>query len=261
VLVVSASNGQGDVLGYGGGRSRDIVVRSVSASGVVVRVSMVSELLGDGPDVADRVGALGRGRRVGREYGPEREGVVVGVVLQDTASQSLRSTIGCRNADTYTTGVAIFDDAPKARKTIMPGRRITWLGLSIAGIALVMVGTGCIPVGPPAPNPPAASLQITPSPAKFPTTPPPYWPMPIVPVTVTNTGHAAVGSIVVHPVGVYSVPSNNCTTLAPGQHCVANVQFCPTSPNHYLNTLLVTGRNAVTGSSVQAKVTLDGTAT
>ena len=129
------------------------------------------------------------------------------------------------------------------------------------------------PTDPPATSPPTsvtptttpiattASLGVTPSPAAFPSTPPPYSPMPIVVVTITNTGAAAVNSIVVHPVGVYSVPSNTCTTLLPGQSCVADVQFCPTSPNHYLNTLTVTGQNAATGSPVSASITLDGTAT
>ena len=86
--------------------------------------------------------------------------------------------------------------------------------------------------------------------------------MPIVPVTITNTGGVAVSSIVVHPVGVYSVPSNTCTTtLMPGQSCGAQVQFCPTSPGHYLNTLVVTGKDAVTGSPLQVSITLDGIAT
>lgn len=106
-----------------------------------------------------------------------------------------------------------------------------------------------------------ARLQINPSTAKFPSTPPPYWPMPIVHVTVTNTGGVTVRSIVVHPVGVYSVPSTTCTTLTPGQSCDAQVQFCPTSPGHYLNTLSVTGQNAVTGTPLQTSITLDGTAT
>jgi hypothetical protein len=85
--------------------------------------------------------------------------------------------------------------------------------------------------------------------------------MPIELVTITNTGGGTARSVVVHPVGVYSVPSSTCTTLTPGQVCVAEVQFCPTSPNHYLDTLMVTGEDAATGSRLQASVTLDGTAT
>ena len=85
--------------------------------------------------------------------------------------------------------------------------------------------------------------------------------MPIVHVTITNTGGAAVSVIVVHPVGVYSVPSNTCANLAPGQSCAADVQFCPTSPGHYVNALSVTGQVAVTKLPLQASATLDGTAT
>ena len=132
---------------------------------------------------------------------------------------------------------------------------------------------------PPATNPPATSpptraaskttatvaatarLLGNPSTAKFPSTPPPYWPMPIVHVTVTNTGGVTVRSVVVHPVGVYSVPSSSCTTLTPGQSCDAQVQFCPTSPGRYLNVLSVTGQNAISGTPLQASITLDGTAT
>jgi hypothetical protein len=117
------------------------------------------------------------------------------------------------------------------------------------------------PTTPPTTEAATASLRISPSMAEFPSTPPPYWPMPIVHVTITNTGGAAVSSIVVHPVGVYSVPSNTCANLAPGQSCSADVQFCPTSPGHYVNALSVTGEVAVTRSSLQASATLDGTAT
>lgn len=131
------------------------------------------------------------------------------------------------------------------------------------------VAPSTVPTTPPAKKPPTTttvattvSLHMTPSTASFPTTPPPYWPMPIVPVTITNTGGRAVSSIVVHPVGVYSIPSNTCTTtLMPGQSCSAQVQFCPTSPGHYLDALLVSGHDAVTGSPMQVSITLDGTAT
>jgi hypothetical protein len=84
--------------------------------------------------------------------------------------------------------------------------------------------------------------------------------MPIVPVTVTNSGGVAIRAIVVHPVGVYSVPSSSCTELMPGQSCVAKVQFCPRSPGQYLNTLVITGTDA-TGTPMQTSITLHGTAT
>jgi len=108
----------------------------------------------------------------------------------------------------------------------------------------------------------STGLSITPTPANFPSTPPPYSPMPIVPVTITNTGTHAVSSIVVNPVGVYSIPSNTCsTTLMPGQSCTAQVQFCPSSPGSYVNTLVVTGQDVVTATSLEATATLNGTAT
>lgn len=109
--------------------------------------------------------------------------------------------------------------------------------------------------------PKVAAMQISPSTADFPSTPPPYWPMPIVHVTVTNSGATTIDSVVVHPIGVYSVPSSNCTTLAPGQSCGADVQFCPTSPGNYVDTLTVTGQNAATASPLQAAITVEGTAT
>jgi hypothetical protein len=157
----------------------------------------------------------------------------------------------------------------------MRERRAMRVGIGVAAIAVGLLATGCLRPLPPGPShppvttrptvttrPPApASLQGKPSTATFPSTPPPYWPMPIVPVTITNTGGVTVRSIVVHPVGVYSVPSSTCTTLTPGQSCVAHVQFCPSSPNHYLDTLMVTGQNAVTGAALHASITLDGTAT
>jgi len=144
----------------------------------------------------------------------------------------------------------------------MRQRRTTQVGTCVAALAVAIVSTGCLPVPPTPPGPPPpASLQIKPSPAKFPTTPPPYSPMPIVTVSITNTSQVAVRSIVVHPVDVYSVPRNTCSTLAPGHSCTADVQFCPTSPHHYLDTLIVTGNNAVSGTPVQATTTLDGTAT
>jgi hypothetical protein len=135
-------------------------------------------------------------------------------------------------------------------------------GIVVGAIAMVGFTAVCLPRFPlGAVTAPVASLRVSPSPARFPTTPPPYWPMPIVRVTITNNGHARVRSIVVHPISVYSVPSNSCSTLAPGQHCVASVQFCPTHPGHYVDTLAVTGKNAATGAPVRASVTLTGTAT
>jgi hypothetical protein len=143
----------------------------------------------------------------------------------------------------------------------MPGRRTGRIGLAIATIAVALLASGCLPPAPPGGGGGTPSLKVTPSPARFPTTPPPYSPMPVVHVTITNNGTDTIGSIVVHPVGVYSVPSNNCSTLTPGRSCTADVQFCPSSPNRYVETLMVTGRDTKNAASIQAGTTLDGTAT
>ena len=137
------------------------------------------------------------------------------------------------------------------------------LGVVVAAVGIGVLGTGCFPrlPVPPTQSVSTTQLRVRPSPAKFPSTPPPYWPMPIVKVTVTNTGNTTIKAVVVHPVGVYSVPSSTCKTLGPGQHCVASVQFCPTKPNRYVDTLVVTGKNAVTGKQVRATATLEEIAT
>ena len=96
--------------------------------------------------------------------------------------------------------------------------------------------------------------------------------MPIVQVTVTNSGGQPIRSLVVNGIGVYSVPNlgepNNCfnygpalAALAPGQSCVGDIQFCPTAPGSYQNQLVVTGQAATSGASVQATTMLNGTAT
>ena len=140
------------------------------------------------------------------------------------------------------------------------------MGVVVVAVVIGVLSSGWVPQLPlrmgtaSATVTPTAGLRLSPSPAKFPSTPPPYWPMPIVKVTVTNIGKTTIKSIVVHPVSVYSVPSKTCTTLKPGQRCVARVQFCPTSPGRYVDALSVTGKTK-TGKPVTAKVTLSGTAT
>jgi len=144
----------------------------------------------------------------------------------------------------------------------MWGERTVRFGLGMAALTVGLVTAGCLVPSTPAPVAPA-KLSTNPSTAVFPTTPPPYSPMPIVPVTVTNTGGHAADAIVVSGVGVYSVPQNTCitATLNPGQSCVADIQFCPSSPNTYDNQLVVTGKDAVTGAPLQATTQLDGVAT
>lgn len=144
----------------------------------------------------------------------------------------------------------------------MGGLRAVRVGLGIAAIAVGLVTAGCLAPSTPAPPAPA-SLSMSPATASFPTLPPPYSPMPIIPVTVTNTGGHTADSVTVAGVGAYSVPGNGCSdaTLAPGQSCVAPIQFCPGSAGPYLNTLTATGRDAVTGATLQATSALDGYAT
>jgi hypothetical protein len=85
--------------------------------------------------------------------------------------------------------------------------------------------------------------------------------MPNVQVTVTNTGGHTAGSVVVHPVGVYSVPISSCSSLAPGQSCTANIQFCPTSQGTYDDQLSVTGQDLTTGAALAVVTNLHGLAT
>jgi hypothetical protein len=106
---------------------------------------------------------------------------------------------------------------------------------------------------------PAASLWLSPGAEYFPRVPSPSQPMPPLTVTVVNNGSTVMNSVVVHPVGVYSVPSSSCGTLKPGQSCSAVVQFCPTAPGSYPATLAVSGVSAK-GTYVQVSIPLHGTA-
>jgi len=146
-------------------------------------------------------------------------------------------------------------------------RRLTVrAGVTLAALGVGLVGAGCLP-----PPPPPAGLAVSPSPVSFPTTPPPYNPMPIVQVTVTNSGGQPIRALVVNGIGVYSVPNlgepNNCfnaptlAALAPGQSCVVDIMFCPTAPGSYQDQLVVTGQDATSGTPVQAMTMLNGTAT
>lgn len=93
----------------------------------------------------------------------------------------------------------------------------------------------------------------------FPSVSGPTWsPMPVLPVTVTSTGDHIANNVVVHGVGVYSVPSTTCSSLAPGQACTANIQFCPSATGSYPATLVVTGNDAVTGAALQGTTQLSG---
>jgi len=132
----------------------------------------------------------------------------------------------------------------------------------VSGIGALAVGgliaAGCV-APPPPPGP--ASLSVSPNPAGYAPLPPPYNPMPKDTITVTNTGGHTAINVVVNGVGVYSVPSSSCTTLAPGASCQAQIQFCPSSPGTYNNTLTVTGTDASTGGPIEGTTQLVGSAT
>jgi hypothetical protein len=86
--------------------------------------------------------------------------------------------------------------------------------------------------------------------------------MPKLSITVTNTGGHAIDSISVPGAGIYSVPTNTCSSLSPGQSCTAEFQFCPNAPGTITNMIVVTGRDTVTGAILHAPTTtLTGVAT
>jgi len=131
----------------------------------------------------------------------------------------------------------------------------------VSGIGALAVGgliaAGCVTPPPPAP----ASLAGSPNPAGYAPLPPPYNPMPQDLITVTNTGGHTATNVVVHGVGVYSVPSSTCSALAPGATCQAEIQFCPTTSGNYNTTLTVTGTDASTGAPIESTTQLVGSAT
>jgi len=126
--------------------------------------------------------------------------------------------------------------------------------LAIGGL----IGAGCF-APPPPPGP--ASLSVSPNPAGYAPLPPPYNPMPQDLITVTNTGGHTATNVLVHGVGVYSVPSSTCSTLAPGATCQAEIQFCPSTSGTYNTTLTVTGTDTSTGASIEGTTQLVGSAT
>jgi hypothetical protein len=140
----------------------------------------------------------------------------------------------------------------------MRRRRTVRVGTVFAAIAVGLISAGCIPAGPAAP----ANLTISPSPANFANSSQALsFPMPVVLVTITNTGGHTARNISVPGVSVYSVPSDTCTSLAPGQSCGALIQFCPSSQGQYNSPLTVTGQDATSGAPLQASTMLIGTAT
>jgi hypothetical protein len=133
--------------------------------------------------------------------------------------------------------------------------RTVKLGLLSAAGALAVLATGCFA---PAPGG-SSSLSVGPNPVSFPdSSQAAGFPMPSQVVTVTNTTGHPVGSVVVHPVGIYSIPSSNCSSLAAGQSCTATVLFCPNAVTSYNLQLSVTGQDMTTGGAVSGTTNLQG---
>jgi hypothetical protein len=135
----------------------------------------------------------------------------------------------------------------------MRGRRTMRLGLLLAAIAVGGLSAACLQ---PAPSGPA-NLSVNPS--TWTINAPPAGFMPTLDVTVTNTGGHAAQFFPVSGVGVYSIPSNSCTSLGPNQSCHIHVQFCPAIAGTFNNTLTIDGQDATTGTPLHAAVTLNGT--
>lgn len=140
----------------------------------------------------------------------------------------------------------------------MGGRPSVRIGLGVVAIGIGLLSAGCFAGGPPAAP---ASLAISPSPADFPTSLAPTYPMPNVVLTITNTGGHPAQIDPVLGVSVYSVPSDTCTSLAPGGSCTVTIQFCPSSAGQYNSTLDVTGHDATSGAPLHASTLLSGAAT
>jgi predicted RecA/RadA family phage recombinase len=87
--------------------------------------------------------------------------------------------------------------------------------------------------------------------------------MPTLAVTVTNTGGQSAASLAAaSDDGVYSIPSKTCSTsLAPGQSCMVDVQFCPNQTGASTAHLTITGTNAASSQSLLATVSLTGIGT
>jgi len=148
----------------------------------------------------------------------------------------------------------------------MRARRTAWVGTGLAAISVGLLSGGCF-----GGSPPPATARLTANPSTLTYNAQANGPMPTQEVTVTNTGGRSARSLAASPVGVYSLPQpsapNPCqgpgsaATLAPGQSCVIDVQFCPTSAGQDDKTLVVTGVDATSGAGLLAGVNLNGNAT
>jgi hypothetical protein len=144
-------------------------------------------------------------------------------------------------------------------------------GVLLAALAIAIVAVACLPPKP-APAPPAPPappspglLKLSPAALDYGTHPLVNLlgaNMPIITVTVTNTGGQAVNLVSeTSSSGIFSMPANTCSSasLAPGQSCGINLQYCPNAPGTSTSTLTVSGTTGTLPVSATADVT--GTAT
>ena len=146
-------------------------------------------------------------------------------------------------------------------------------GVWLAALAIAIVAAACLPPKPPPPPPvpapaapaPAGQLNVSPASLDYGTHPLANLMganMPIITVTVTNTGGQTVQLLSeASSNGIFSLPVNTCASasLAPGQSCGINLQYCPSAPGTATSTLTVTGMSGTVSVSGTANVT--GTAT
>jgi hypothetical protein len=144
-------------------------------------------------------------------------------------------------------------------------------GLLLAALAIAIVAVACLPPtpapAPPAPPAPpsAGELKLSPAALDYGTHPLVNLlgaNMPIITVTVTNTGGQAVSLVSeTSSNGIFSMPANTCSSasLAPGQSCGINLQYCPNAPGTSTSALTVAGTTGTVPVSATANVT--GTAT
>ena len=139
-------------------------------------------------------------------------------------------------------------------------RARTLSGLVLAAIVIAITAAACLP---PPPAPPA-QLKLAPVALDYGTHPLAdlMGHMPVITVTVTNTGSQTVHlDSETSSDGIFSMPTNTCASasMAPGQSCSINLQFCPWATGTATSTLTITGTTGTGPTSVTANVT--GTAT
>ena len=147
-------------------------------------------------------------------------------------------------------------------------------GVLVAAVAVAIFAAACLPPAPPpapAPAPPTVSAppspgQLTISPASIDYGSHPLSDlmsnMPNVALTVTNTGGQPLHLVSEFSSnGIYSMPVNSCSgaSLAPGQSCGINLQYCPSATGTTTTTVTVLG---ITGTlPISATANATGTAT